>query len=75
MNGKLILIVKYIYKTVNYNIMGMRNESRGMDNKAVMTFRELENGEWTVVNRAKLILKLFPRFRNNGTTYYVWGRD
>ena len=29
----------------------------------------------TVVNRAKLIPKLFPRFRNNGTTYYAWGRD
>ena len=25
--------------------MGMRNENRGMVNKAVMTFRELENGE------------------------------
>ena len=45
MNGKLILIGKYMYKTVKYNIMGMRNENRGMDNKAVMTFRELENGE------------------------------
>ena len=45
MNGKLILIGKYIYKTVKYNIMGMRNENREMDHKAVMTFRELENGE------------------------------
>ena len=26
-----------MYKTVKYNIMGMRNENRGMDNKAVMT--------------------------------------
>ena len=26
-------------------IMGMRNGNRRMDNKAVMTFRELENGE------------------------------
>ena len=34
----------------------------------------MEN-QWIVVNRAKLIPKLFPRFRNNGTTYYVWGRD
>ena len=45
LNGKLILIGKYMYKTVKYNIMGMRNENRGMDNKAVMTFCELENGE------------------------------
>ena len=28
--------------------MGMRNENRRMDNKAVMTFRELENGEWRI---------------------------
>ena len=34
-----------MYKTVKYNIMGMINENRRMDNKAVMTFRELENGE------------------------------
>ena len=26
-----------------------------------------------MVNRAKLIRKLFPRFRTNGTTYYVLG--
>ena len=58
-----------MYKTVKYNIMGMRNENRGMDNKAVM-----EN-QWTVVNRTKLIPELFPCFGNNGTTYYVWGRD
>ena len=46
MNRKLILIGKYMYKTVKYNyIMGMRNENMGMDNKAVMTFRELESGE------------------------------
>ena len=25
--------------------MGMRNENRRMENKAVMTFHELENGE------------------------------
>ena len=30
----------------------------------------MEN-QWTVVNRAKLIPKHFPCFRNNGTTYYV----
>ena len=45
MNGKLILIGKYMYKTVKYNIMGMRNENKRMENKAVMKFRELENRE------------------------------
>ena len=45
MNGKLILIGKYMYKTVKYNIMDRRNENRRMDNKPVMTFRELEKGE------------------------------
>ena len=34
-----------MYKTVKYNTMGMRNENRRMENKAVMTFRELENRE------------------------------
>ena len=30
----------------------------------------MEN-QWTVVNRAKLIPKFFPRFRNNGPDYVL----
>ena len=35
MNGKLILIGKYMYKTVKYNIMGMRNENKRMENNVM----------------------------------------